>query len=794
MISTRWYKIVNDLWNNKARTILVVMAIAVGVFAFGGVMASGEVMLRNMNEQWQASVPASILFSLPEFDTALVNSVRQLDNVRDAEGRTDTYLKLIAADGQQHNLQLTVFQDYEDIRVARLYPQEGTFPPGRHEILLERTTATFLGVKLGDTITLEKANGKRYDLIFTGTVHAYDVVPPALYPYTYGYVSTSTLRWLGYSGRYNTLAIAADPAITSIEEINSIASGLREHLQANGYTVYSTSIQEPNKHWGASITEGVTAVLGVIGVLSLGLSGFLVVSTITSLLMQQQRQIGIMKAVGGSRQQIAGLYLSMATVFGALALVIALPAGAAMAYWFVKIISNYLNFDVEFFYIPHQVLAMEVFAALLVPLIAALFPVLGGTRVTVRETLSDYGIAQTSRQGLIDRMLAKMRGVPRPTLISLGNTFRRKGRLLLALGTLTVAGATFISVINVRTSMMSELQVVLDLFKYDVGISLDGAYYFQQLKVAAREVPGVTYLEGWAFGRVQRIHPDGEEGPTFSLIAPPADSPFLVPTMSEGRWLEPGDRNAIVIASTLLRVEPGINVGDVIETNINGASYEWEVVGIVKSFGNGGSFAYVPYEYYSQIQGTKGLAYSLYVMTDQHDMAYQKQIAEALKESFDKRGIGVGQVETMGEVIQANTGQIDFLIYFLVLLSSLIGIVGGLGLMSTMSLNVLERTREIGVMRAIGAQNGALRSIVVTEGLVIGVLSWILSIAGSIPLSAVMAYGVGVAVFQSPMAAAFSPVGIVAWLVLIVIIATVASLLPARRAARISIREALAYE
>jgi putative ABC transport system permease protein len=484
----------------------------------------------------------------------------------------------------------------------------------------------------------------------------------------------------------------------------------------------------------------------------------------------------------------------MAAVFGILALLIALPAGAAMAYWFVGIIAAYLNFDIQFFYIPPQVLAMEVFAALIVPLIAALLPVLGGTRVTVRETLSDYGIAQTSKPGLIDRMLSRIRGLPRPTLLSLGNTFRRKGRLWMTLGTLTVAGATFISVFNARASMMRELQVVMDLFKYDVGVDLDRAYYFQQLKVAARQVPGVTYIEGWAFGRVQCLHDDGEEGPTFTLIAPPLDSPFLEPTMSEGRWLQPGDRNAMVIASTLLQVEPDIKVGDTIETKIDNVRYDWQIVGIVKSFGNGGSFAYVPYDYYSQIQNTAGLAYSLYLSTDKHDMAHEKQVAEALEDSFDKRGIGISQIQTMSEVIQANTGQIDFLVYFLVLLSSLIGIVGGLGLTGTMSLNVMERTREIGVMRAIGAQNGSLRSIVVTEGLVIGLISWVLSIIASIPLSVVMAYGVGVAVFQAPMSASFSLVGVVAWLALVIAISTVASLIPARRAARISVREALAYE
>ncbi len=247
--------------------------------------------------------------------------------------------------------------------------------------------------------------------------------------------------------------------------------------------------------------------------------------------------------------------------------------------------------------------------------------------------------------------------------------------------------------------------------------------------------------------------------------------------MQEGRWLQAGDQNAIVIASTLLKVEPGVKVGDTITTKIDGVRYGWEVVGIARSFGNGGSFAYVPYDYYSRIQKTAGLAYSLYVATDRHDMAYQEQVAKALQDSFDKRGIGVSQVETMGQVTQANTGQIDFLVYFLVLLSGLIGVVGGLGMTGTMSLNVMERTREIGVMRAIGAQNGSLRSIVV-----------------SFPLSSVVAYGVGVAVFQVPMSASFSPVGVAAWLVLVVVISTVASLIPARRAAQISIREALAYE
>ena len=114
--------------------------------------------------------------------------------------------------------------------------------------------------------------------------------------------------------------------------------------------------------------------------------------------------------------------------------------------------------------------------------------------------------------------------------------------------------------------------------------------------------------------------------------------------------------------------------------------------------------------------------------------------------------------------------------------------------MSTMSLTVLERTREIGVMRAIGAADGDIQRIVITEGLAIGVLSWMLGVMLSIPITFVLDYGVGISIFQSPLNAVFSWTGSFVWLFGILLVAVLASAIPALRASRLAIRETLVYE
>jgi len=114
--------------------------------------------------------------------------------------------------------------------------------------------------------------------------------------------------------------------------------------------------------------------------------------------------------------------------------------------------------------------------------------------------------------------------------------------------------------------------------------------------------------------------------------------------------------------------------------------------------------------------------------------------------------------------------------------------------MGTMSINTLERTREIGVMRAIGASNMDIQMIVLVEGMTIGLISWAASLVLSIPITSVLTYGVGVAIFKAPLDFTFGIEGILTWLIGTLFIAALASALPARRASRLTVRDTLAYE
>jgi putative ABC transport system permease protein len=128
------------------------------------------------------------------------------------------------------------------------------------------------------------------------------------------------------------------------------------------------------------------------------------------------------------------------------------------------------------------------------------------------------------------------------------------------------------------------------------------------------------------------------------------------------------------------------------------------------------------------------------------------------------------------------------------IMASLTALVGSIGLTGTMSMNVLERTREIGIMRAIGASDRAIISLVMIEGLLIGTISWFLGVLLAFPISTLLSNAINLALFGAPSAFTFTITGLLVWLGVVLLLSVFASIIPARNAASLTIREVLSYE
>jgi putative ABC transport system permease protein len=119
--------------------------------------------------------------------------------------------------------------------------------------------------------------------------------------------------------------------------------------------------------------------------------------------------------------------------------------------------------------------------------------------------------------------------------------------------------------------------------------------------------------------------------------------------------------------------------------------------------------------------------------------------------------------------------------------------VGAIALSGVLSLNVIERTREIGVMRAIGASSWTVSRLFIGEGLILGWLSWLIALPLSIPAGRLMTQALSDAL-QTTLVYNFTPRGAIYWFTIITVLSILASLIPAWRATRVSVRESLAYQ
>jgi putative ABC transport system permease protein len=541
----------------------------------------------------------------------------------------------------------------------------------------------------------------------------------------------------------------------------------------------------------------ILGVFGALGVLVMLLSGSLIFNTLNALLAQNLRQIGVMKLIGARSFQILGMYLVLILLFGLLALLLAAPTGALAGYGLASFLAYMMNANLQGFRVFPSTILIQLVIALIVPLAAGFIPVNSGSQISVRRAISDDRSGdEPSVSGLWHRLSSLLRWISRPIVLSIRNTFRRKGRLVLTLVTLTVSGAIFIAVFNVRVSMQDYMDQMMQHFLADLTLTLERPYRISTIEQATLQVPGVEKTEGWSGAAAEILDQNGEVIQNLQITAPPEGSELIDPDMTAGRWLMPGDDKAVVISDAIRDTYPDIQPGDTLRLSVSGEPEEdWTVVGIF-SFPNfvGDPLAYVPLESLSGPQHSSTHVASYRLVTADQTVAGQKRIGAALDQHLRSRGFQVSGVITGAELREMTVQMVSILVSLLLMMALLTAIVGSIGLTGTMGMNVMERTREIGVMRAIGAVDSAIVKSVVIEGAFIGLISWLIALPLSFPISRLLLTIISTSMGIGTIPMAFTVQGMAIWLGVVMALTALASLWPARNAARLTIREVLAYE
>ena len=813
MLSVRWRKVLRDVWGNKSRTSLVVLSMAVGVFGVGMIASARVTLSRELNDAYVAIQPAHAELTIEPFEEDLVEAVRHTPGVSDAEGRAALAVRVLSAD-KERILQLNVMPDYTDIRVGQVYPVSGDWPPPSRELLLERRSLDYIGAKVGDTLVIDARDGRRRPMRVAGVAYDLNAPPPALTGLSSGYITLDTLEWLGGERSFNQLHVRVNEDPGDKQTIQRVAERVAAKVERSERRVYYTFVREPGTHPFDGLLNNVLLLLGGIALVALVLSGFLVINTISAVLTQQVRQIGVMKAIGARTHQVLGMYMGMVLIFALLSLSVAVPLGALGAYAFTRTMAAFFNVDRVDFSLPPGVLVLQMGVGLAVPLLAALYPVLTRTRISVHQTISDFGPGQ-ERFGAswIDRLCGSrhLRRLPRPLLLALRNTVRRKVRLAFTLAALTVASTVFVGIFGARASLLRTFDLALAYWQYDVEVGFSRPYRMERIQREALQVPGVVRVESWSYAIVRRLRSDGSLGKEMAMVAPPARTPMLEPVLMQGRWLLPRDDNALVINTDVLKDEPDIQVGDEIQLSIEERATTWRVVGVVLGvmtgpivYANQPYFAYVTHaggrarwmqaviDYSESTAHSKGASHPK--GTPQPTAVSQAQVAKALEAQYESAGMQVASTAIIADTRARVTRLLDIFTAILSVASLLLAMVGALGLAGTMSMNVLERAREIGVMRAVGASDGTVQQMVMGEGILTGVLSWAAGTLLAWPLGKLLTDAAGMYLLRTPLQYAFSAGGALLWLVIITLLAALASFLPARRASRLTVREVLAYE
>jgi putative ABC transport system permease protein len=810
-------KLRRDLRASWSRFVLMVVAIAVSLTVFGGVLAAWGAMGRESSRAYLATEPASatILLDRPidaEEMAAIVAQTRRRPGVIQATGRTQLTSE-VQVNGRLRELPLQVFVATPDdpMRMARFDLElQGGWPPSPGEVLIGRDSLGLLGVAVGDTVTVTPPGGQPLQLRVAGVVYDPSLSPATQEQTGRGYLSTASLPGPGEQAPLDQLKLQVAEAGQTTpsrdrDTVVAVAGEVGTWLQRDhGLAVREIQVPKPYAHPHQWQADALLLSLLAGGAAALLLSTILVATMLNNLFTQQIPQLGIMKAIGARSVRIGRLYLAMTLLVAAAATLLALSPAVLIGRALAGQAFGFLGIQATSLAAPWWTYVVVLAAGLGLPPLLALLPLVRASRTTVRAAI-DYrgaGSNPSAASGVLAR-LGRLPRLDRGLLLALRNTIRRPTRFLLSVGLLASAGTVFVAGMSLSGGVDAIEQEQTKQRIWDVDVQLVSPASADKITTLVEQLPDVSRVEGFnvtptgvaGAGQipVTRTYPDQGHGRVAVTAIPTGTTTLPPPKLLEGRWLRPGETGAVVLNQlTRNNTVPGIGAGDTVQLLVGGKPTTWRVVGVAQERMGGGG-VYATTEGFANAIRQPKVVNQLRITTDRHDEQTRQAVADAVDNALTDAGIRAGSAASVSRSEAISEGHMGPIVTIVLAIAIAMGIVGGIGLASTMSTNVLDRTRELGVMHAIGARPKAVRRIVVAEGVFLALASCLVAVLPALGLTAVLGAGLGNLFFSAPLPYRISLLAVGIWLALAMLGGALATDAAATRASRITVREALAY-
>ncbi len=800
-------KAYRDVTKRRVRSLLTLLGILIGVGGVVAIVSTGQNLARAQAAAYADASQSDISYWVWNAPASLPRALAEIDNVRAAELRVDLFTRCRwTLDGQEsaRDVSLHGVADFDNMQVDEVFLRSGRFPR-EGEVVAEQSALDVMPLQLGDTLICRGSSGQPdRTLTLVGTVQTPNYPNASLLDYATLYApSPDVIRLLGASGS-NSLLLKVD----DLSHASDTARNVTQLLDRRNLQHQSPTIRDPENFLGKRELDALLALLSIFSIVGLVTSGFLVANTLAAIVTEQVSEIGTLKALGGTRAQVMLVYILSALVYGIAGTALGLIVGALASWQLMLYIGSLLNLTINFQVSPLGIV-LGVIVGLGVALLAGTIPAYSATRIPVKRALESYGITPTYGAGRLDRFLQRIVALPPLAAMSVRNLARRKSRAIVTMLVIGVAVATSLAAQAVTASVDSAIDELFRTYRADAWLWF-GEYVGDNMRAALTTVPGVNQAEVWSLQNVwvsKSATPESAKEPGFSLLAPttpktavqarvwglPATTTLYIPDLVAGRWYHARETDTAVISTDLVQ-SLAVKLGDTIAVDSNGEQRAFTVVGITidNSVFLGSQVSgkvFLPEEIVATMQGLEGWASFFAVGLQQHDAEAVEAQLDAISQRFNRYQIGS---DSAVREVKGAKEQTRILTIALTAMSILVGLIGALGVINTITLNVLERRREIGVLRSVGASDANVMQAFLTEGVTFGIGGWLIGIVLGYPLGLVLTRVMEAVLFHLDYV--FTPQMVLISLIFALLLTGIASLIPALAAARMKVKEVLRYE